>query len=490
MLGQHYINGQWQTGKGKIFTSENPATGEIIWQGTAATEEEIQLAVSAAKKALPEWSDLPFEKRLHYLEHFNEILKQQQSVLVEILSKETGKPAWEATTEIAAMMGKLPVSIEAYRQRCQEMIKETPTGLSTTFHRPLGIMAVYAPFNFPAHIPNGHIIPALLAGNVVILKPSELTPLVSEAIMEYWHEANLPPGVMNLVQGDGDTGATLSKHPDINGLLFTGSYKTGRKIARQFADYPEKMLALEMGGNNPLVVCRVADKNRTAAVYHTIQSAYITAGQRCTCARRLILIKNTENEQFLEALIATIRNIKIGAYTEKPEPFMGTVISNNAAKKILDSVEGLMALGAKPLVNMQRIHDNLPFLSPGLLEVTSIKNLPDEEIFGPVLQVIWVEDFAAAILEANRTQYGLIAGILTDDEAQYKEFNKRVRAGLINLNRATTGSSSHAPFGGIGHSGNYRPSGYYAVDYCAYPLATLTVKTLELPKSLSPGIEL
>lgn len=492
MLGQHYINGRWQTGMGKKFTSENPATGEIIWEGTVARDEEINLAIVAGKKALIEWADLSFDKRLQYLERFNEIIKQKQSMLSEVLSQETGKPIWEATTEMTAMIGKLPISIDAYQQRCKEMTKETPTGLSTTEHRPLGIMAVYGPFNFPAHIPNGHIIPALMAGNVVVLKPSELTPLISEKILECWHEAGLPPGVINLVQGDPETGAILSKHTDINGLLFTGSYKTGQKIAKQFAEYPEKMLALEMGGNNPLVVCRVTDNNINAAVYQTIQSAYITAGQRCTCARRLILIKNPENEKFLSALIAGIRNIKIGAYTNKPEPFMGPVISNNAAKKILDSFEGLIAKGAKSLINMQRIQEQLPFLSPGLLDVTPIQkqNLPDEEIFGPVLQVMWVENFAAAIIEANRTQYGLIAGILTDDESEYQEFKKRVRAGLINWNRATTGSSSNAPFGGIGHSGNYRPSGYYAVDYCAYPLATLTVKTLELPKSLAPGIEL
>lgn len=474
--------------------SQNPATDEILWEGCEASKVQVDLACQAAEKALTEWSPLSFEKRLEMLNRFQKIIEMKRQALSEILARENGKPLWEAESEIGAMIHKLPIAVEAYHERCPEKMTATATGSAWVKHRPLGVLGVFSPFNFPAHLPNGHIIPALLAGNTIILKGSPLTPLVSETIIKCWEEAELPPGVINLLQGGASVGSGLVEHQKLKGILFTGSYKTGQSINLSMAQMPEKILALEMGGNNPLVV---HDENHDlndehaldAAVYHTIQSAYLTSGQRCTCARRLIVTRSQNGERFIEKLSAAIGKIVVGPFHQKPEPFMGPVISKEAKARILKSYRTLVQQAAEVLVEMRDLGGQTgSFLSPGLIDVSRVKNREDEEIFGPLLQLIWVKDFKAAITEANNTTYGLAAGLLTKEEKLFQQFFNEVQAGIINWNRPTTGASSQAPFGGIGRSGNYRPSGYYAADYCAYPVASLLEKCLKLPEKFSPGL--
>jgi len=486
MLGRSFIGARWVEGFGERFVSENPATGEILWEGCGANLEQIHKAMHAAKAAFPAWAAYSMEERIEYLERFCEALKADREGLAKTISKETGKPLWESDAEVGAMINKLPISIEAYQDRCKSLRVETSSGISITRHKPYGVMVVLGPFNFPGHLPHGHIIPALLAGNTVVFKPSELTPLVAERIFVCWEKAKLPSGVIQLVQGGKEVGKILSEHAELNGLMFTGSFRIGHQLAKIFSDRPDKILALEMGGNNPLVVHAVRDLK--AAAYHVIQSAYLTTGQRCTCARRLIVTRGWEGERFVEALIQLISKIKIGPYTDQPEPFMGPLISNAAAERVIEAYELLIHEGAQSLVPCKRLYDQRPFLSPSLLDITSIKAHMDEEIFGPLLQLIWVNNFEEAIVECNKTAYGLAAGLLCDQEDLYSIFLREVRAGVINWNRPLTGASSHAPFGGIGHSGNHRPSAYYAADYCAYPVASLEEKNLKLPPKLSPGI--
>jgi succinylglutamic semialdehyde dehydrogenase len=486
MNGRNFIGGRWIEGLGRDFTSENPATGEVIWCGCSADSEQINKAVHCAKSALSSWSEFPLEKRIGYLERFCEELKKNRLLLSTTIASETGKPLWESDTEVCAMINKLPISIKAYHDRCQARSQTTSSGVSVTRHRPHGVIAVLGPFNFPGHLPNGHIIPALLAGNTVVFKPSDLTPWVAEKIFACWEQVGLPEGVINLIQGGRETGEILSKHPDLNGLIFTGSFKTGHVLASVFAEKPEKILALEMGGNNPLVVHDVCDIK--AAALQVIQSAYMTAGQRCTCARRLIITRGWNGEALIKELIKMINMLQIGPYTNQPEPFMGPLISNAAADHIITAYDLLIHEGAKPLTPLNRIHENLPFLTPGLLDVSAVKVHMDEEIFGPLLQVMWVDDFESALLEANKTVYGLAAGLLCDNEEQYRHFRHKIKAGIINWNHSLTGASSSAPFGGLGHSGNHRPSAYYAADYCAYPVASLEENTLKMPDNLPPGI--
>jgi succinylglutamic semialdehyde dehydrogenase len=470
----------------QYFISKNPITGETLWKGPSSSQQEIDSAISLARKVFPIWSNLSLQTRIEILLKFKESLELAKLSFAEIISKETGKPLWESKTEVDSMVAKVDISIKAYRQRCPEFLSTNSSISSITRHKPHGVAAVFGPFNFPGHLPNGHIVPALLAGNTVIFKPSELTPLVGEEMVKLWKNAGLPEGVINLVQGGAQTGSLLAMHSDLNALFFTGSWRIGKLLSQQFGAYPEKILALEMGGNNPLIIGKIS--NYTAAAYHTTQAAFLTAGQRCTCARRLILIGN-ENI-FLKKLISIMKGIRVGAYTESPEPFMGPVINEEASIGLLSAQEKMIQIGGEPLVLMRKLKVGTPLLSPGLIDVTAIKERDDEELFGPLLQVIRVSTFEAAIAEANNTTYGLTASILTDSREEYETFLQLSRAGIVNWNTSTTGASSSAPFGGRGRSGNHRPSAFYAADYCSYPVASLENQILTLPSSLLPGISI
>jgi len=483
-----YINNAWTESSGNVFQSHDPATGEKIWEGKSAGKFDVHDAVLAAKNALPGWSNLSIETRIAYFEAFKHALTEDKNLLAETISQETGKPLWDSTGEVAAMLNKIALSIDAYKQRCAESTRTLPTGTSITRHKPHGVVAVFGPFNFPAHLPNGHILPALLAGNTVVFKPSELTPLVGEVMVDIWEKCFLPKGVINLVQGGRETGQFLAEHPDFNGLFFTGSWKTGKILSEQFAGHPEKILALEMGGNNPLIVSGVKDLK--AAAYVALQSAYLSAGQRCTCARRLIVIENSSHEAFIEQLIQLIQKITVGVYNQTPEPFMGPVISPQSAHSLLAAQKDLKKLGGRSLVEMRHLQSETGLLSPGLMDVTDISSRPDEEHFGPFLQLIRVPNLEAALKEANNTQYGLSAGILTDSREEYELFYREIRAGVVNWNTPMTGASSAAPFGGVGRSGNHRPSAFYAADYCCYPVASMETVKLELPGVISPGLSI
>jgi len=305
-------------------------------------------------------------------------------------------------------------------------------------------------------------------------------------MMELWEEAGLPPGVLNMVQGGRETGTALIRDPRIDGLFFTGSVETGKALHRAFAGLPEKILALEMGGNGPLVVHEVSDLEDAA--YLTVQSAFITAGQRCTCARRLIVPAGDAGDRFMERLASLVREIRGGRYTDLPERFMGPVISEQVLKDLLRAQEDLCSAGARSLVPMKRLERPGYFLSPGILDVTAVKDRPDVELFGPILQMVRVPDFQAAVREAGNTSFGLAAGLLSDNEELYDLFFRKVRAGVVNWNRQTTGASGRLPFGGVGASGNHRPSGYYAADYCSFPVASMESDVGAIPESRTPGI--
>jgi succinylglutamic semialdehyde dehydrogenase len=483
-----FINRQWQIGSGPMFTSRNPMSEDIVWQGHSACEADVNNAVAAARTAFKEWSNVSLEARITCLEKFRDIVAESCDTLAETISKETGKPLWESKGEVKSIANKVTISIDAYRNRCPEVSKEQTNALLKTRHKPHGVIAILGPFNFPGHLPSGHIIPALLAGNTIVFKPSELTPLVGQMLIQCWEKSGLPIGVINLIQGGRATGRLLVNHPDINGLFFTGSWQTGKILTEQFAKHPGKILVLELGGNNPLIVSSVKDLKSAALI--TIQSAYLTSGQRCTCARRLIVPVGENGDAFIHELIKMIGEIKVGPYTDLPEPFMGPVISESAAQHLIATQDALKAKGGKPLIEMHLVKLDTALLSPGLIDITDTQNPVDEEVFGPLLQLIRVPDFDAAIVEANKTTYGLSAGLLSDKQDEYEKFYREIRAGVINWNTPLTGSSSAAPFGGIGRSGNFRPSAYYAADYCAYPVASMEATTVKLPVELPPGIDL
>lgn len=486
-VGTHFINGLWIEGKGTLFASSDPASGKPIWQGTSATQTEVRQAVSAARDAFARWANVPVTERIKYLEAFADTLASNRSRLAESICRDVGKPGWEALSEVDSMVAKVAISIEAYHERCRSASGEFAGSATSIRFRPHGVIAVFGPFNLPGHLPNGHIIPALLAGNTVVFKPSEQAPLVAQETMALWEEVGIPAGVLNMIQGGPETGVALSQEANIDGLFFTGSAQTGKALHRAFAGHPEKILALEMGGNNPLVVHEVADFDAAARI--TILSAYITAGQRCSCARRLIVPLGQDGDKFVERVVSSVGKVRVGPYTDHPEPFMGPVISDAAAEQMLAAQERLAASGGVSLVQMRRVRGIPTMLAPGLMDVTRVKERPDVELFGPFLQLIRVQDFDSALLEADNTAYGLAAGLLSDNRALYEIFLESVRAGVIAWNRPTTGASSRLPFGGVKSSGNHRPAAYYAADYCSYPVASIEVERLTQPSKPPPGLD-
>lgn len=480
-----YINGKWLDRGTHDFTSVNPATGGELWKGKAAGAAEVAQAVAAARAAFPAWKAKDYTERLQLCEDFKQLVEKQREELAVLIAKETGKALWDARSEAAAVVAKLTYASEAYAERTGRKSRTSPVGTAVVQHRPHGVMAVYGPYNFPAHLPNGHIIPALLAGNCLVFKPSEQTPMVGEWMVKQWEAVGLPAGVLNLVQGERDTGIALANQA-IDGLLFTGSSATGTALHKQFAGRPEVMLALEMGGNNPLIVTEVEDLK--AAVHETLLSAFTGTGQRCTCARRLILVEGKQSARFIEALVKSAQQLTVGAYDETPEPFMGPVISNKETKRLLDAQSILEKLGGKVLLRMQPLRENLPFVSPAIIDMTGVEQVPDEEYFGPLLQLYRVGSVEEAIAVANATKFGLSAAVLADDQAVFQKVSANLHAGLVNWNRQTTGASGAGPFGGLGISGNHRPAGYYSADYCAYPVASVEQERLSLPEKLPPGM--
>ncbi|WP_194442202.1 succinylglutamate-semialdehyde dehydrogenase [Pseudoalteromonas simplex] len=482
-----FINGQWQAGLGHTFQSVNPANNDVIWQANTATAEQVDGAVAAAREAFYSWADKTFAERLAIVKTFAETLKEHSEELAISIAQETGKPLWETRTEAGAMVGKIAISEKAFLERTGDVENPMPQGRAMIRHKPHGVVAVFGPYNFPGHLPNGHIVPALLAGNTVVFKPSELTPAVAELTLKLWQKAGLPAGVINLVQGEVETGKALASHKGIDGLFFTGSSRTGHILHEQFAGQPGKILALEMGGNNPLIVTDVADTK--AAIHDIIQSAFISTGQRCTCARKLFLPAGEQGDAILAGLIKATKAIKVGDYDAEDQPFIGSMISSAAAAGMVKAQQQLVELGAEVLVELTH-KENTGFVTPGILECTNVANFPDEEHFGPLLKVFRFTDFDAAIDKANDTSFGLSAGLLSDSAADYDHFLRRIRAGIVNWNRPITGASSAAPFGGIGASGNHRASAYYAADYCAYPVASVELEKVAMPATLSPGLKI
>lgn len=456
--------------------SIEPATGTELWRGPVS---DVDAEIAAARSAWPKWAAAPLADRIAKVRLFANRVRADSEAFADLIARETGKPLWEARTEVESVVNKVDISIRAYSERTSQRRLEGKGGSRNALrHKPHGVLAVLGPYNFPAHLPNGHIVPALIAGNAIVFKPSEKTPAVGAKLVDYFHKAGIVEGVVRVVQGGPETGKAISAHPDIDGLLFTGSAQTGIALNRQFSHRPDKILALEMGGNNPIIVWDTRDVHSAAVL--VVQSAFLSAGQRCTAARRLI-VKDELYDLVIDEVKKIADRLVIGEPHAEPPPFMGPVIDNHVCDNLVESFLALMSRGGRPIKHMTTPVPGRPFLTPGIIDVTDIAERPDIELFGPLLQVIRVADFTAAIDEANNTRFGLSASLIGGTSAQYDEFWSNSRAGIVNWNAPTNGASSSAPFGGIGLSGNHRPSAYYAADYCAYPVVS---SENEVPKAM------
>jgi succinylglutamic semialdehyde dehydrogenase len=455
------------------LVSTEPATGAVLWSGEVG---DASTEVAAARAAWPAWAAHSVAFRIETLRRFANVVRSKTDEFAELIARETGKPLWEAKTEVGAVINKVEISIAAYADRTPQKKLEAALGSKVAVrHKPHGVLAVLGPFNFPAHLPNGHIVPALIAGNAVVFKPSEKTPATGAFLVDCFLAAGVPDGVVRLLIGGPEQGRALASEPGIDGLLFTGSARAGMALHKQFAEMPHKILALELGGNSPIVAWNVRDLPAAAAII--VQSAFLSAGQRCTAARRLIVEDGQEAE-----LVAEITKLMDRLVVDEPlaekQPFMGCVIDQASADHLQEQWVALMMKGGRPIRRLERKSNDAPFLTPALIDVTDAKDRPDEEMFGPVLQLIRVKDFDAAIDEANNTRFGLAASLLGASPELYDKFWANVRSGVINWNKPTNGAPSSAPFGGVGLSGNHRPAAFYAADYCAYPVTSSESETL------------
>jgi len=453
------------------IVSLEPATGAELWRGPVG---DVAEAVATAREAATKWARESHTRRIELVRRFANQVRKQAEPLAELIARETGKPLWEARTEVEAVIGKVEISVKAYSERTgSKKLDSALQGTAGLRHKPHGVMAVLGPYNFPAHLPNGHIVPALIAGNVVILKPSEKTPAVGAFLVKCFHAAKIPEGVIQCLIGGPAEGKALVEHAGVDGVLFTGSARAGIAINRRLADNPGKIVALEMGGNNPIVVAGTPKVEDAAALI--VQSAFTTAGQRCTAARRLIVVDSMA-DKIVPAVKALAERLVVGEPFADPQPFMGPVIDNGTADLLMESFVALISRGGAPLLPMRRLEEERPFLTPSIIDATDMADRPDIELFGPLLQVIRVPDLDAAIAEANATRYGLSASLIGGKPEDFEHFWAEIRAGVINWNKPTNGASSAAPFGGIGLSGNHRPAAFYAADYCAYPVASAAVE--------------
>ena len=445
--------------------SYEPATGALLWRGRRS---DIDAEAERAASAQPLWAAHPAAFRNETIRRFANAVRAGEAALADCIARETGKPLWDAHLEVSALLAAVDPAISAASERTGQRRLEGAMGAHHTVrHRPQGVLAVIGPFNAPALAPNAHILPALLAGNAVLFKPSEKTPATGAMLVDFYREAGLPADCLRLVIGEADAGLALARHESVDGVLFTGSTRNGIGLNRALAAYPEKIVALEMGGNNPVLLWDTPDM--VAAATLIAQSAFLTSGQRALAARRLIV-----RDRLMPGIVAELKKIIARLVIDhphaEPAPFMGPVIDKAAADSLVEGFLALAGLGGRPILHMKRPHGDSPFLTPGLIDATPITARPDEERFGPILQIVQVDDFDAAIRECNATRFGLSATLIGGGPEQYERFWQGMRAGVVNWNRTTDAVSVSAPLGGVGLSGNHRPGGTYAADSCAYPV--------------------
>lgn len=453
------------------IVSTAPATGEELWRGRPGDVDDL---AQRANRAWPAWAAQPHATRIELVRRFaNEVRKDQDS-LAELIAREIGKPLWDARAEVEAVVASVETAVRAYADRTgQRRLDSALQGTAAVRHKPHGIMAVLGPFSSPAQVPAGHIIPALIAGNAVIFKPSEKAPAVGEALVRCFHRAGISANVLQMLVGGPGKGQELVSHGDVHGVLFAGSAHAGIAISRRLASNPGRLVALDLGGNNPVVVWDTPKILDAAAL--VVQSAFASAGQRCTNARRLIV-----KASLYDAVVGEVKRLAdrvvVGAPFDEVVPFMGPVIDNAAADGLTESFVYLLSNGGRPIKHMVRLQPDRPFLSPAIIDTTGMAERPDVELFGPLLQVVRVDDFDEAIAEANATRFGLSAALIGGSPQDYNRFWANVRAGVLNWNRPTNATSPAAPLGGVGLSGNNRPGGFYTADNCAYPVASTEVE--------------
>ncbi|HEX6868258.1 MAG TPA: aldehyde dehydrogenase family protein [Candidatus Limnocylindrales bacterium] len=465
---RHFIAGEWcESTSGATFESRNPAdTRDVVGRFQHGTKADVAMAVSAAWAARPMWQRTPAPRRGEILYAFAELMARHKERLARAMTREMGKVLSEARgdvqegIDIAYLMAG-----EGRRMFGDTVPSELPDKWAMSIRQPIGIAGIITPWNFPMAIPCWKIMPALVTGNVVVFKPASDTPHCATLLVELMAEAGIPPGVVNLVTGTGgEVGDAIVENPDIGVISFTGSSTTGRAIAEK-AGRRLKRLSLELGGKNGIVV--LADADLDLATDGILWSAFGTTGQRCTAASRVI-VERSVVEPLLERLERRARGLRLGPGLDEGVD-VGPLINAAAADKVgsyvdIGRAEGALVLGGGRATDGDLAHGH--FFEPTVFAgVGPMDRIGQEEIFGPVLSVIPVADYGAAMLALNQTRYGLSSSIFTRDVNQAFRAMRDFETGIVYVNAGTTGAETHLPFGGWKETGNgHREAGHVALD--------------------------
>jgi aldehyde dehydrogenase (NAD+) len=455
------INGEWvDSDSGETFSRVNPATLETIGTFQKGNEMSVEVAVGAAEKAFENWSETPAPKRGKILFKVGQLLEQNKEDLARTITIEMGKVLTEARGEVQeAIDMTFLMAGEGRRLFGKTTTSELKDKFSMAVRRPLGIVGLITPWNFPIAIPSWKIMPALIAGNTIVFKPSSDTPLCAIKFVEILEKAGFPKGVINLVTGSGGTaGMHLVRHKKVRGISFTGHKDTGIEILRVAGI---KKVGLELGGKNPIIVMDDADLN--LALDGVIWGGYGTTGQRCTAASRVIVHENIKDE-FEKMLVERIKKLRLGNGLE-PDVDVGPLVNQTAQEKSKTYVDIGLKEGAKLLIGGQIPKMKGWFFEPTLFTNCSIDmKIAQEEIFGPIVSLISAKDLNDAINIANSVEYGLSSSIYTKNIRNAFKAIEKLDAGLTYINASTIGSEVHLPFGGIKGSGTTREGGWTAID--------------------------
>jgi succinylglutamic semialdehyde dehydrogenase len=474
-------NGEWSV-KSPADLTDTVATLRYSYRS-------VDEATHSARSAFATWKKTSFAERAELLKKYKDRLKAREEDLARIMVREVGKPLWEAKQEVATMLNKVDITLNESMQlvadRVLPKIMEGTTG--TWKYRPLGVMAVIGPFNFPGHLANGHIVPALATGNTVIFKPSEKSPMTGQIMAECFQEAGFPAGVFNLLQGERETSRRLCVHEEIDAILFTGSYEVGMRIKQDTLSQHWKLLALEMGGKNPAIVWE--PQSLDYAIHETLCAAFLTAGQRCSATSR-VLVQRKHYGEFVKRFHERAKAFKIGHPLE--DVFMGPVIDSQSVDRFLKFIGIAGREGFEIVMRGKTLEIGKPgyYVTPTVcaadrqsLDAARKGVYTQTELFAPNISIVGVDDLEEAIALANVTEYGLVASIFTSQEEVFRRAYDDLEFGLVNWNKMSVGASSKLPFGGFKKSGNHWPTAVTSTLYCTAPVASLEVSE---PKAQGP----
>ena len=466
----NYIAGRWvDCESAKTFPNINPAdTDEVVGLFQDSGSEDVRVAFEAATRAQPAWAALPAPRRGEYLFKAAEILESRLAKLGEEMTREEGKTLPEAKGEV-----KRAINIFRYfggegaRAFSYQIPSERENVFCYTLRKPLGVVGLITPWNFPSAIPAWKMAPALVAGNTVVIKPASLAPLSAYRLVESLHEAGIPAGVLNYVTGGGTSvGNAILEHSALRALSFTGSCEVGNHLHRKMAGRKVR-IQLEMGGKNPTVVLRDAHLDYAAEIL--VNGAFFSTGQKCTACSRAI-IEKAVYEPLLERLLSKTRQLKVGNGLE-PGIDIGPAVDSNQLETDLKYIEIARHEGAQLLYGGARlaggVYDKGYFIEPTIFAgVTPEMRIAQEEVFGPVLALMVANDFEDAMRLANCVKFGLSASIVSRDLTRVHQFINGIEAGLITVNLPTAGVEYQLPFGGTKESSfGMREQGPLALDF-------------------------